>query len=134
MIDKETIFQVLCGLMEHPQYLASADKYNLSPDDFTTLFERYIYAAIFNLYRSGAERITVVDIDNYFNLHPEAKKIFEQNNGIEVLQDNLDIVQVDNFNFYYQRLKKLNILKDLKNIFYIHFFKSIIDFFSFRIA
>lgn len=116
MVDKETIFQVLCGLMENPQFLASADKFNLTTDDFSTLFEKYVFAAIYNLYRSGAERISVVDIDNYFNAHPEAKRVFEQNNGIEVLQDGLDMVQSDNFNFYYQRLKKFNILTDLKKM------------------
>ena len=116
MVDKETVFQVLCGLMENPQYLANADKFNLTTDDFSTLFEKYVFAAIYNLYRSGAEHITVVDLDNYFIPHAAAKKVFEENNGIEVLQDALDMVQPDNFNFYYQRLKKFNILKDLKRM------------------
>lgn len=116
MVDKETIFQVLCGLMEHPQYLADTEKFNLTTDDFPSLFEKYIFAAIYNLYRNGSEKVSIVDIDNYFSLHPEAQKIFEQNNGIEVLQDRLDIVQTDNFNFYYQRLKKLNIIRDLKKL------------------
>ena len=116
MIDKSTIYQVLCGLMLKPSYLMDTEHYNLSPDDFTTLFEKYIFAAIYNLQRNGAETISIVDIDNYFEPHAEAKELFEKNHGIEVLQDALDIVQVENFPFYYQRLKKFNIIKDIKKM------------------
>ena len=116
MIDKSTIYQVLCGLMLRPSYLMDSERYNLSPDDFTTLFEKYIFAAIYNLQRNGAETISIVDIDNYFDTHSEAKELFEKNNGIEILQDALDVVQVENFPFYYQRLKKFNIIKDIKKM------------------
>lgn len=114
MVDKDTILQVICGLMAHPQYLSETDKYFLTPDDFSTLFEKYVFSSIYNLYRDGAKEITVVDIDNYLNIHPEAKAIFEKNNGIEYLQDALDFCQPDNFPFYYKRLKKFNLLKELK--------------------
>lgn len=114
MVDKDTILQVICGLMAHPQYLSETDKYFLTPDDFSTLFEKYIFSSIYNLYRDGAKEITVVDIDNYLNIHPEAKAIFEKNNGIEYLQDAIDFCQPDNFPFYYKRLKKFNLLKELK--------------------
>ena len=114
MVDKETILQVLCGLMQNPQYLSETDKYILTIDDFSSIFEKYIFSAIYNLYQDGAKTITVVDIDNYFNFHQSAKKIFEKENGIEYLQDGLDFCQVENFPFYYKRLKKFNLLKDLK--------------------
>ena len=114
MIDKETILQVLCGLMQNPTYLSQTDKYLLNLTDFSTVFEKYIFSAIYNLYQDGAKRITVVDIDNYFNSHPAAKAVFEKENGIEYLQDALDFSEPDNFPFYYKRLKKFNCLRDLK--------------------
>lgn len=116
MIDKNTIYQVLCGLMLNPSYLMDSEKYNLSTDDFSSLLEKYIFAAIYNLQRNGAQSINIVDIDNYFDAHSEAKDLFERSNGIEILQDALDIVQPDNFPFYYQRLKKFNIIKDIKRM------------------
>lgn len=116
MIDKNTIYQVLCGLMLNPNYLMDSEKYNLSTDDFSSLLEKYIFAAIYNLQRNGAQSINIVDIDNYFDAHSEAKDLFERGNGIEILQDALDIVQPDNFPFYYQRLKKFNIIKDMKRM------------------
>lgn len=114
MVDKDTIMQVICGLMKHPQYLSETDKYRLTPDDFSSLFEKYIFSAIYNLYKDGATSITVFDIDNYLNTHKEAKSCFEKNNGIEYLQDVLDFSQAENFPFYYKRLKKFNLLKELQ--------------------
>ena len=114
MVDKDTIMQVICGLMKHPQYLSETDKYRLTPDDFSSLFEKYIFSAIYNLYKDGATSITVFDIDNFLTPHKEAKVCFEKNNGIEYLQDVLDFSQAENFPFYYKRLKKFNLLKELQ--------------------
>ena len=100
--------------MNHPQYLSETDRYRLTIDDFPSLFEKYIFSAIFNLYKDGAQSVSVVDIDNYFNTHPAAKSVFEKNNGIEYLQDALDFSQAENFPFYYKRLKKFNCLRDLQ--------------------
>lgn len=114
MVDKDTIMQVLCGLMRHPQYLSETDKYRLTPDDFSNLFEKYVFSAIYNLYRDGAQSISVFDIDNYLNTHKEAKACFENNNGIEYIQDALDFSSAENFPFYYKRLKKFNLLRELQ--------------------
>jgi len=114
MVDKETILQVLCGLMRHPQYLSEKDKYSLTTADFTTYFEKYVFSAIYNLYQGGAAVITVSDIDNYFNAHEVAKSVFEKENGVEYLQDALDFTSEENFPFYYRRLKKFNAIHDLQ--------------------
>ena len=62
MVDKSTVFQVLSSLMVRPQYLSETEKYHLAPNDFFSPFERYVYAAIFNLYRNGAKTISIIDI------------------------------------------------------------------------
>lgn len=118
MIDKNTVFQVLSSLMVRPQYLSETEKYHLAPNDFFSPFERYVYAAIFNLYRNGAKTISIIDIDNYLSIYPEAKATFDKHNGVEVLQDALELVQVNNFDFYYKRLKKFNALTDLQKLGY----------------
>lgn len=118
MVDKDTILQIFCGLMKHPQYLDEIDKYHLNPDDFTSLFEKYVYSAIYNLHADGAEIINPIDIDTYFNTNPTAKKVFESQKGVEYLQDALDFCSEENFPFYYNRLKKLNAIRDLKKIGY----------------
>lgn len=116
MIDRDTILQVLCSLMKRTNYLSETDKYHLSIEDFPTLFDKYVFSAIYNLYKDGAEEVSVVDISNYFNTHATAKKIFEKEKGIEYLQDGLDFNLVENFPFYYKRLKKFNCLRDIKKL------------------
>ena len=68
--------QVICGLMKHPQYLSETDKYFLTIEDFPNRFEKYVFSAIYNLYKGGAQNVTVVDISNYFNTHEVAKATF----------------------------------------------------------
>lgn len=110
--------QVICGLMKHPQYLSETDKYFLTIEDFPNRFEKYVFSAIYNLYKGGAQNVTVVDISNYFNTHEVAKATFEKNNGIEYLQDILEFSEADNFPFYYKRLKKFNLLESLNKLGY----------------
>ena len=55
MVDKPTILQIFGCLMQHPQYLSESDKYNLTPDDFSSTFEKQIFGAIYNLYLNKIE-------------------------------------------------------------------------------
>ena len=114
MNTKGTIQQVLGSLMKHPQFLSEVDKYSLTLDDFSTRFEKYIFAAIQGLYQNGAQKITVFDVENYLEANAAAKKTFEQQNGIEYLQDVEEFSNTENFSMYYTKLKKLNLLRDLK--------------------
>lgn len=104
--------------MKRPQLLEEKDKYTLLSDDFTSPFERYIFAAIHNLHKDGSQTVSVIDIDTYFEAHPIAKEIFLRNGGIEYLQNALDFAQEDNFPYYYKRLKKFNALRDLQKLGY----------------
>ena len=114
MTDKSCVQQILGSLMKHPQYLSEIDKYNLTCGDFSTKFEKYIFAAIDSLYKNGVQKITPFDIENYFEANASAKKTFEHNNGLEYLQDIEEFSNIENFGYYYTKLKKLNLLKDLK--------------------
>ena len=114
MVDKNSILQIFGSLMKHPQYLSETDKYNLTLDDFYYKFDKYIFAAIDNLYRGGAQRIQPIDIENYLQTNGAAAVIFKQNNGIEYLQDADYLAEEKNFDFYYNRLKKINLLTSLK--------------------
>lgn len=114
LVDKAVIQQVLGGLIHHPQFLSEVDKYKLTIADFSTKFEKYIFTAIFGLYEQGATDINPIDVENYLSTNDAAKATFENQNGIEYLQDVVDFSSEDNFNYYYNKLKKLNLLRDLK--------------------
>ena len=102
--------------MKKPDLLVDSDKYFLLPEDFQTSFERNIFSAIFNLHQNGATRINSVDVDNYLKNIPGAYNIFQKDNGIEYLNDCEELSSIANFDYYYNKLKKLNCLRDLKKM------------------
>ena len=114
MTDKSSIQQVLGSLIHKPQLLSEIDKYSLSIADFSTRFEKYVFSAILGLYRQGATQIEAIHIANFLEADTVGKKVFEQNNGIEYIEDIVEFSSVDNFPYYYNRLKKINLLRDLK--------------------
>ena len=114
MIDKRDTQQILGCLMKKPQILSEIDKYSFVLTDFPSRFERSIFMAINGLYRNGAVNIQPIDIENFIEPDQVSAKLFKDKNGIEYLQDIIELSDVDNFGFYYNRFKMFNLLKDLK--------------------
>lgn len=112
--DKSTSIQILGTLIKNPLLLNNPD-YSLSPSDFNTSFEKQIFGAIYNLFSNGVEKISEVDIDSYLQNYEGVYQNFISNNGIEFLQDCIEISTPENFNYYYTKLKKYNLLNDLSN-------------------
>lgn len=100
--------------MQDPLLLAQVDKYRLDINDFDTRFSKIIYSSLYNMYVDGARVITPLDIDNYLESFRDLKITFEENNGIQYVQDCEEIADVVNFNYYYQRVKKFSALRALQ--------------------
>lgn len=113
-IDKKCIQQILGCLLKNPQYLSEIDKYRLTLNDFSNRFEKYIFGAIQGLYYNGAKKISAFDVENYLSTNEVAAKVFSNNNGIEYLQDIEEYSNEENFPYYYNKLKKLNLLNDFQ--------------------
>ena len=113
-IDRHTIIQVLGGLMNHPDLLNETDKYNLAPEDFPNSLDKYGFSAIYNLYADGANKIHAVDVISLLQENLVAKNLIEKENGVTVFQDCEVNSDEGNFNFYYNRLKKLNLLREIQ--------------------
>ena len=95
--------QVFGCIMQDPLLLAQVDKYRLDINDFDTRFSKIIYSSLYNMYVDGARVITPLDIDNYLESYRDLKITFEENNGIQYVQDCEEIADVVNFNYYYFR-------------------------------
>ena len=113
-VDRNTIIQILGGLMSKPELLSNIDKYQLEPFDFPTQLDKFVFSAIYNLYAGGAEKIHTNDIDNYLKDNLVAKEIIDKNNGLQFLQDCEAYADVSNFSYYYNKLKKINLIKELE--------------------
>ena len=118
MTDKSAVLQIIGSLMRRPQYLSETDKYKITPDDFSSRLEKIIFIAIDSLYRQGAQKISPIDIENYLETNATAKKSFVDSNGIGYLQDAEALSDELTFDYYYNRLKKVNLINTLnkKNI------------------
>ena len=114
LTDKNCIRQIFGALMKKPQLLSEVDKYSLTLLDFNRKFDKYIFSAIVGLYNNGAQKISSFDIENFLDSNTAAKETFKSYNGIEFLQDAEEFCNEENFPFYYNQLKKLNLLRDLK--------------------
>lgn len=105
--------QVIGCLMKNPFYLAEIDKYHFDIRDFSSKLTKYIYSAINNLFLDGAKQIGVIDIDNYLTVYIDLKKNFDDFNGVTYLQDCEELSNIENFDYYYNRLKKISALREL---------------------
>lgn len=100
--------------MCRPELLSDTDKYQLEPTDFTQYMDRVVFSAIYNLYAGGAERIHTIDVDSYLQDNETAKATLEKNNGLAFIQDCEDLADPANFQYYYNKLKKFNLLRDVQ--------------------
>ena len=118
LVDKNAILQIFGSILKDPSILDNSDRYIFDTTNFTSSFERGVFSAIYNLHKNGASQIAVVDVCNYLEGFPSLYTIFEKENGIEYLNDAIELSQPENFEYYYNRFKKFNLLRDLRKMGY----------------
>ena len=112
--DKNATMQVIGSLINNPILLADS-KYIFTKNDFDLPLAKNIFMAISNLFeKTTMDKITIVDIDNYFHQFDGFYENFQKQNGLEYLKDCLEINNLNMFDYYYERLKKLSALRALK--------------------
>lgn len=110
-IDKKSIMQVLGSLLKKPLLLKRTDKYNLDVEDFGEEFYKILYGAINNLSAQGLKKIELLDLENYLSSRPTIYNIYNKNKGSEYVKEILDLVDESNFDYYYNRIKKMTLLR-----------------------
>jgi replicative DNA helicase len=115
-MNKSNVAQVLGVLCKNPQILQRTDEFQLSPDDFDNILDKYIFSTIYNCFNEGAECLTIIDIDKSLKLSPAAYSVWERHDGANYLSQAIDLGNEGNFTNYYNNLKKANLLRDLNKI------------------
>lgn len=106
--------QVIGSLILRPSLLDEGIGHSLAQEDFDTKLLQAIFTAIHNLYKNGAQNISVVEVDTYLRDYPPLAQIFDRQNGITYIQDAVDTAQEANFSYYCERLKKFSALRALE--------------------
>jgi replicative DNA helicase len=102
--------QMIGGIYKKPTLLDD-EKYSFLEDDFTEPFHRIIFGSIFNLHALGAKEITPQTIEDYLVSKPDFYNIYKINKGREYLRKLEENTQLTAFDYYYNRVKKMTLLR-----------------------
>ena len=111
LCDKRACATVLGTLMLNPLLLEDSTKPLEKADFDIEQFYVIIFVSIYNLFQQNIGVIDEASIDSYLSSRPEQYKIFQENNGIKWVSDTLQLAQIENYEYYYHRVKKFSLLR-----------------------
>ena len=114
-VDTTAIMQVIGCVFNNPQLLEFTDKYTVVDEDFSDVFHKTVFGAIFKLHDLGANSISLETISDFLADRPKSKAVYETNKGEEWLLKVADAAMPSTFDYYYQRLKKFSLLRAYDN-------------------
>lgn len=110
-VDTTAVINVLAGVYTDPSLLDN-ESYYFNEEDFSTNeFHETLFGAIYNLHALGAKEITINTIEDYLEQRPKRKAIYTTNKGAEYLTMLREHVSPNTFQYYYDRLKKMTLLR-----------------------
>ncbi len=114
-VDIPAITQVIGGVYINNSFLDNED-YFFCEEDFTEDFHRILFEAIINLHNLGVKKIDLNSIEDYLEQRPKKKAVFLTNKGAEYLQNLEGKTQIAAFDYYYNRMKKMTLLREYQKI------------------
>jgi replicative DNA helicase len=115
LCDSSASLYVISALMRDPMLIES-DKYSIIQSDFIQPLQQIIFVSIYNLAKQGVNQILPSDIDLFLRTQPSQYEYYEQHKGYDWLVNAYNLTDqsdIKQFDFYYDRLKKFSILRDL---------------------
>lgn len=110
--DTSAVMQVIGSVYANPGLLDMEDKYSFYEEDFNgEEFHQILFGSIYNLHQLGAKEITPNTIEDYLEQRPKKMAVYKVNKGSEYLQKLSNSIQLAAFDYYYQRLKKMTLLR-----------------------
>ena len=103
--------QVVGCVFNNPSLLDYSDKYIINEEDFDDNFHRTIFGAIYSLYELGSEKISLRNIADFFETRPKSKGLYESQKGEEWLLKVSENAMPATFDYYYNRMKKMTLLR-----------------------
>ena len=104
--------QVIGCLMLNP--LLFLQYQDINPIDFDLKVARICFINIRKLYEEGAKQLTPIEVDTEIDKHPNSAATYRRDNGLDFLKNAYEFADVNNFDLYYKRVKKLSLLRRLQ--------------------
>jgi replicative DNA helicase len=103
--------------MFQDKYTFQYDSKNNKDNDFIHIFHNYYFRCIKQLAVRGYKTVTKTDLYNIIESisvkKPEVKSIMEENNWEDFYNTFVENVEVENFDDYYNEVKRMSLLRDL---------------------
>ena len=87
---------------------------SISYNSFTksfAFFHKIVFVSVYNLALKGVKEATEVEITEFLENYTSEYNTFTDNNGIEYIKTIRTLAKVDNFDYYWQTLKKYSLLR-----------------------
>ena len=110
-VDIPSIVQVIGGIYLNPSLIDDEDKYFFNEEDFTEEFHTILFGSIYNLHKLGAKEITPILIEDYLEKKPKKLAVYKTHKGSEYLETISKTTQLSTFDYYYNRMKKMTLLR-----------------------
>ena len=114
-IDIPSIIQVIGNIYKN-SYLLDNEKYFFNEDDFIEPFHKILFGTIYNLHQLGVKEININAIEDYLKARPKLFAVYQANKGQEYLENISENTQLSTFDYYYQRMKKMTLLRSYNKI------------------
>ena len=110
-IDISAVTQVIGSVLKNPQLLDQDEKYWFIEDDFSEEFHKIVFGTIHNLHQMGVKQISINAIVDYLSSRPHNFAVFETHKGEEYLLNAAETAQLASFDYHYNRVKKMTLLR-----------------------
>lgn len=111
--DKESIMQLLGGIMRDPSILSNTKEYPIELDDFPEPFHKTIYGAMENLYKQGGGKAEFIYPEEILALISKTthRNRFLSAEGDKYLTRLAKLRDNGNFDYHFKRLRKFSLLR-----------------------
>lgn len=108
--DTAASMQVVGCILRKPD-LIDDERYFFTENDFTSELHKVIFGTVFNLYQMGATNFSINAIEDYLSSRPTSFGIYKSAKGNQWIAEVKDAADLDNFDYYYSRVKKMTLLR-----------------------
>ena len=99
--------------LQRPE-LTLDSKYPIDKDEWGILFQKILYAIVYNLALNGCKSISLLDITEFVKPYKSEYNILQDNNFEDYVTTVVELTDVDNFEYYYTEFRKFSCLNAYK--------------------
>lgn len=110
--DNAAAAQVIGCVIKNPSLMDDDGRYFFNQDDFVSDIHKILFGSVYNLYMMGAKDISLKTVSDYLQGREKSLGIFTSGKGDELFLEFSQNADLENFDYYYSRLKKMTLLRE----------------------